>query len=101
MCVCLCVCVCVTDTIDKWDEEKLKEVVKKKHDEESKPKTDIVGTSSHLPIITSLHHPHLTSPPPSLSHLKMLLHTSVYTYQCMHLCNTSVYTYVTPVCTPV
>ncbi|KAL5489623.1 hypothetical protein EMCRGX_G018739 [Ephydatia muelleri] len=30
------------DTMDKWDEEKLKEVVKKKHDEEGKPKTDIV-----------------------------------------------------------
>jgi len=31
------------DTIDKWDEEKLKEVVEKKHGEKSKPKTDIVS----------------------------------------------------------
>lgn len=30
------------DTIDKWDEQKLQEVVKKKHDEDNKPKTDIV-----------------------------------------------------------
>ena len=46
LCVCVCVCVCgyvCADTMDKWDEEKLKEVVKKKHDEEGKPKTDIVS----------------------------------------------------------
>ena len=44
--VCVCVCGCgyvCADTMDKWDEEKLKEVVKKKHDEEGKPKTDIVS----------------------------------------------------------
>ena len=32
-----------TDTIDKWDEDKLKEVVQKKHGEKTKPKTDIVS----------------------------------------------------------
>lgn len=30
------------DTIDKWDEDKLKEVVEKKHGQINKPKTDIV-----------------------------------------------------------
>ena len=36
------------DTIDKWDEEKLKEVVEKKHGEKSKPKTDIVSQRKDL-----------------------------------------------------
>lgn len=31
------------DTIDKWDEDKLKEVVEKKHGGKVKPKTDIVS----------------------------------------------------------
>ena len=44
MCVCVCVRVRVcADTIDKWDEDKLKEVVQKKHGEKVKQKTDIVS----------------------------------------------------------
>lgn len=35
-----------TDTMDKWDEEKLKEVVEKKHGASgNKPGTDIVSSS--------------------------------------------------------
>ncbi len=40
----MCVCVCV-DTIDKWDTDKLSEVVEKKHSTKSKTKTDIVSSS--------------------------------------------------------
>ena len=46
VCVCVCVCVYGTDTIDKWDEEKLKEVVQKKHGGKTKQKTDIVSCHS-------------------------------------------------------
>ena len=45
-CVCVCVCVFGADTIDKWDEEKLKEVVQKKHGGKTKQKTDIVSYST-------------------------------------------------------
>lgn len=37
------VIVSLADTMDKWDEEKLKEVVKKK---QNKPKTDIVSRTT-------------------------------------------------------
>lgn len=33
----------MTDTIDTWDEEKLKEVVHKKHGAKVMPKTEIVS----------------------------------------------------------
>ena len=36
------------DTIDKWDEDKLKEVVQKKHGEKNKPKTDIVSNTTSM-----------------------------------------------------
>ena len=35
------------DTIDKWDEDKLKEVVEKKHGDKNKPRTDIVSLGEH------------------------------------------------------
>jgi len=34
------------DTMDKWDEDKLKEVVEKKHGSGNRPTTDIVNTNS-------------------------------------------------------
>ena len=34
-----------TDTMDKWDEDKLKEVVEKKHGSGNRPTTDIVSVS--------------------------------------------------------
>ncbi len=43
-----CIFVLRLDTIDKWDEEKLKEVVNKKHATKTKTKTDIV---SHFDIL--------------------------------------------------
>lgn len=40
------------DTMDKWDEDKLKEVVEKKHGSGSRPTTDIVScTNSWLAFI--------------------------------------------------
>lgn len=39
------------DTMDKWDEDKLKEVVEKKHGSGSRPTTDIVSCTNSLPNI--------------------------------------------------
>ena len=39
------------DTIDKWDEDKLKEVVEKKHGDKVKPKTDIVSQHSWNTVV--------------------------------------------------
>lgn len=41
-----------TDTIDKWDTNKLEEVVKKKHSTKTKTKTEIV---SELKLTPSLY----------------------------------------------
>ena len=42
------------DTIDKWDEDKLKEVVEKKHGDKSKPRTDIVSLGECSLVASSL-----------------------------------------------
>ena len=41
------------DTIDKWDETKLKEVVQQKHGGKVKPRTDIVSTVTQCTISLS------------------------------------------------
>ena len=41
--------VCITDTIDKWDTDKLSEVVNKKHSAKTKTKTDIVSCFPEIP----------------------------------------------------
>ena len=45
----------VADTIDKWDEDKLKEVVEEKHGGKTKQKTDIVSHSQPPPTSSILH----------------------------------------------
>lgn len=37
-----------TDTMDKWDEDKLKEVVEKKHGGGNRPTTDIVSCINNI-----------------------------------------------------
>lgn len=39
----MCVALSCADTMDKWDDEKLHDVVDKKHGGKTKPKTDIVS----------------------------------------------------------
>ena len=48
-----------TDTIDKWDEDKLKEVVQQKHGEKSRPKTDIVRFYTYSTFNNMYTHTHV------------------------------------------
>ena len=72
----------LTDTIDKWDEDKLKEVVEKKHAVKVKPKTDIVSTvhtHPHTPTHTQWHtHTH------TYTHTHTQWHTHTHTYTHTH-----------------
>ena len=45
----------MVDTIDKWDESKLEEVVQKKHGGKTKPKTDIVSGCLFLHLLLYMH----------------------------------------------
>ena len=46
----------MVDTIDKWDESKLAEVVQKKHGGKTKPKTDIVSGYLFLYLYVYIQH---------------------------------------------
>ena len=72
------------DTIDKWDEDKLKEVVQKKHGGKVKQKTDIVSPLQFiylsLNFIEATHtavehnnHTSLCIPPPPLQFSRLCL----------------------------
>lgn len=45
-----------TDTMDTWDEDKLKEVVEKKHGAGNRPTTDIVSCISSSSIVKNISH---------------------------------------------